>query len=104
MKPVDRLEEYHEEVKSPKRGQKALVEGERAAHLRITVPQNFRARVFQESEFWNVSISELLRKAVENFLQLDDEKKHHIIFPMPKRDEDEHEDEQVSSESSFSDQ
>jgi hypothetical protein len=86
MKPVDRMEEYHEE-RSPKRGQKALVEGERAAHLRITVPQNFRARVFQESEFWNVSISELLRKAVENFLQLDDEQKHHIIFPMPRRDE-----------------
>ena len=77
--------ESHRDLKAPKRGQKALVEGERAAHLRITVPQNFRAQVFEESEFWNVSISELLRKAVEYFLQLPDDEKHRIIFPMPRR-------------------
>ena len=75
----------HRDLKVPKRGQKALVEGERAAHLRITVPQNFRSQVFEESEFWNVSISELLRKAVEYFLHLPDDEKHRIIFPMPQR-------------------
>jgi hypothetical protein len=79
-----------QEFKVPKRGQKALVEGERAAHLRITVPQQFRSRVFNESEFWNVSISELLRKAVEHFLDLPDEEKHRIIFPMPQRTHEEH--------------
>lgn len=87
----DMHEHEHEngDLRIPKRGQKALVEGERAAHLRITVPQRFRTRVFEESEFWNVSISELLRKAVEHFLQLPDEEKHRIIFPMPRRtDED----------------
>lgn len=83
---MDQLEHHEDEYRVPKRGQKALVEGERAAHLRITVPQQFRARVFQESEFWNVSISELLRKAVEHFLELSDEDKHQIIFPMPHRD------------------
>jgi hypothetical protein len=86
---MDQLEHSEDEYRIPKRGQKALVEGERAAHLRITVPQQFRSKVFEESEFWNVSISELLRKAVEHFLQLPDEEKHQIIFPMPHRDGDE---------------
>lgn len=88
MKQGENLNGQEGDLKIPKRGQKALVEGERAAHLRITVPQKFRSRVFDESEFWNVSISELLRKAVEHFMQLPDDEKHKIIFPMPKRDED----------------
>ncbi|MFW7378620.1 MAG: hypothetical protein ACOH5I_07435 [Oligoflexus sp.] len=87
MKHGEDLSGQDGELRIPKRGQKALVEGERAAHLRITVPQKFRAQVFDESEFWNVSISELLRKAVEHFMQLPDDEKHKIIFPMPKRDD-----------------